>query len=217
MRNKFTIFIRRFFKIWIEPRQTLRAILDEQPGYHVWTFIVVYAFFQAFEPEYYFFFAGRGPLDVQLLIGLVISIGFDVLALFFFSGFWLMIGKWMGGKANFKEVMTAYAWSYPPSIIGIILLQLGNIPKWLTLLSGETDLKSLLARPHMSWESPSQGISLLLVGWTTVLLVINLSEAHKISIPRSIALVLTILVPFTLIVVVGIALLMLSQLGIHWH
>jgi hypothetical protein len=217
MGNRFRVFFRRFVKIWVEPRQTLRSILDEQPGYHVWTFVLVYAVLSAFQPLLFVPFLGRLPLDLLFLGALLFSIAFDVILLFFFSGFWYLIGKWMGGKGTFKGVMTAYAWSYPPALIGVLFQQLAYIPQLLSILSGETDFKTLFAESRMSWQSSCDLISLALAGWTAVLLVINLSETHKISIPRSIGLVLTILIPFMLAAVVGIALLVMSQFGVHWH
>ncbi|HJT25165.1 MAG TPA: YIP1 family protein [bacterium] len=211
----FSTFLRLFFQAWTQPRQVMKTLLEQRPGYHVWTLVILYAFFQTFEPEYFIPFLSHGALSTLLLVGLLVSVGFDVAAMYFFTGFWLLIGRWLGGKGNLKGLMTAYAWSYPPSIIGIILLQSSNIPTWLRITGGENDFKTIVTAPHMLWQASFHLLSFLLVMWTAVLLVINVSEAHKFSIGRSILTVLLVLVPVMAIVFVGAVFFAFWALKVH--
>lgn len=197
-------FLRFFFRVWTQPRQVMKTILSQEPGYHVWTFVVFYAILQAFQPEFYILFLGKTTLDMLLLAGILISVGADVAACLFLNACFYFVGRLMGGKGSWKDILTAFGWCYPPAIIGIIFLQLSNIPQWLRISAGETDVMTLIREPRVAWQSGCQALSFLLAMWTLVLWVVNISEAHKISIPRSLVLVL---VPFLIYVFIAIGII----------
>ncbi len=203
MPDPYSSFIRRFFRVWMDPRGVMRDILATQPGYHVWTLIVLYALLQAFLPQYYAFFAGREDLSLLLSIGILLSIAFDVAVFFLFTGFWYWAGKLLGGKGSWKDVQTAYAWCYPPALVGTFLLQLGGIPVWLKMISGEINTLALLTLPRQGWQILLEALSFLLNLWAVVWLVPNLAEAHRFSILRALALLLMLLIPFVVLAVVG--------------
>ena len=215
MDNGFSTFVSLYFKIWTQPRVILRHILDNQPGYHVWTFVVFYAVFQAFLPIFYSPFAGRMTLDMLLLIGILISLVIDMGAFYYFSGLGYLLGRLLGGKGTFRDLQTAYAWSYPPACIAIIVLQVSQIPTWLRMMAGETNTMALLTVPQMAWQGSGRVLSLLLNLWTLVLLVVNVSEAHKISKWRSFGLMVLLLIPITLVGIAGTLLLVFSGLIQH--
>src|ERR1035441_9192339 len=215
MDNGFSTFVSLYFKIWTQPRVILRHILDNQPGYHVWTFVVFYAVFQAFLPIFYSPFAGRMTLDMLLLIGILISLVIDMGAFYYFSGLGYLLGRLLGGKGTFRDLQTAYAWSYPPACIAIMVLQVSQIPTWLRMMAGETNTMALLTVPQMAWRGSGRFLSLLLNLWTLVLLVVNVSEAHKISKWRSFGLMVLLLIPITLVGIAGTLLLVFSGLIQH--
>jgi hypothetical protein len=187
----------------------MRSILDHQPGYHVWTLVIAFAVLSAFQSFYYFPFLGHVPMDMLVLAELIFSIFFDVVMLFLYTGVWYLGGKWWGGKGTWRDVMTAYGWAYPPTFIGMIFLNISDLAYWSKINSGMTDFKSIYMPPQMPWQSPCNSIATALLGWTLVLQIINLSEAHKISIPRAFVLVMMINIPMALIYITLIVFMVL--------
>jgi hypothetical protein len=103
------------------------------------------------------------------------------------------VGKWMGGKGTFSEVMAAYIWCTPPAFIGILLNVIAVIPTWAKVFSGVTDEKLLLA-PQMGWQSILVTLYSLSILWYVALMIVAISESHRISMWRSLALGLVVII-----------------------
>jgi hypothetical protein len=196
--NRFSTFISLYLKIWTQPRKTLRKILDDQPGYMVWLFVVFVAIFQALMPFFYAPFTGYLPLDMLVLIGICAILVFDSLGFFYFSWMTAFLGRVLGGKGTSKDLRTAYAWCCPPFCAALVLGQVGMIPNWLALMGGETHILALI-RPQTPWQIWLRAFIYPLEFWTLFLLVINVSEAHKISSLRSFILLILVFVPTVIV------------------
>ncbi len=199
-----------FFEVWFHPRKVVRTIIATRPGYCVWAFILTYAVLQAFLPEDYVSFLGQMPLGITVLIGILFSLLLDVTAFVVLGGLTYQLGKWLGGKGSWEDMEVAYAWAYPPALIGILFMQSRGLPVWFQMIAGETDSRALLLQPHQWWQILFQGISAILTGWTILLWIINISEAHKLSIPRSIGIVVLVFIPIVLLTI-GFAVFIASR------
>ncbi len=204
MDNRFSTFISFYFKMWTQPRKTIREILDAQPGYKVWLFVVFAGIFQALVPFFYAPFTGYLTLDMLVLIGICVVIALDILGFVYFSWMTALLGRALGGKGTFKDLQTAYAWCCPPFCAALVLGQASAIPNWLALMGGETHLLSLII-PQSPWQIWLRAFVYPLEFWTFLLMIINVSEAHNISRLRSFVLLILVFVPT---VILGMIILM---------
>jgi hypothetical protein len=67
------------------------------------------------------------------------------------------------------------------------------IPTWAKVFSGVTDEKLLLA-PQMGWQSILVTLYSLSILWYVALMIVAISESHRISMWRSLALGLVVII-----------------------
>jgi hypothetical protein len=118
----------------------------------------------------------------------------------------------LGGKGGFKDMQTAYAWAYPPACVAIVLFLAGHIPTWFVLIGGENHIFTLLTLPQDPWQELLQTSAFLLVFWTVILWITNVSEAHQISVLRSFLLIVLSMIPVFVAGIAGIVLLIFAGL-----
>lgn len=196
-------YFEAFFKILFKPVETFKTLVAEDPGYGQWILIPIYTFLAGVNPTLYLVFLKFLPdwaaLLVEILVMMVVGITFYWIAVI--CNF--LIGKWLGGTGTLGNMATAYAWAYVPCFGGLILMRLGEIPKWALILGGETDVKVVGAAGNilvLLTALPALAFFL----WSWVLMAFGISEAHKISLGRAFG-VLGIFFAFAVLVGVVIA------------
>lgn len=107
--------------IWVEPRKTIRAIIQSNPKFGFLLLSAVYGLPMAFNLAQSFNLAATVPLWAIVLGSLVICtflgmIGISVSA-------WLLqfTGRWIGGKGDFQSVRAAVAWSNVPNFVTVLM------------------------------------------------------------------------------------------------
>src|SRR3972149_1436669 len=106
--------INPWFKIWIHPKRTVRRIVDTDPNYRLLCLSTIYGFpflLQLAQSLSLSFFI-TWPLI--LLASLILAPFIVYLGISVMSGLYSWVGKWLGGRGDFKDVRTAVAWSYLP-------------------------------------------------------------------------------------------------------
>ena len=111
-----------FLRIWIKPRETIRYIINTNPTKYVFIIAMVYGMLEflnkAIEKNY-----GESMSLVSIFIqSIVFGSLLGILALFINAALIKWTGKWIGGKANFDEIMAAIAWGIVPLLTGVIIL-----------------------------------------------------------------------------------------------
>lgn len=189
-----------FFKILTQPKETMRALVDNDPGYGKWVLIPVYTFLAGFNPTFYLMGLKFLPPWAALLAEIFVMMVFGIFFFWFNSIANFLIGKWLGGKGTLGAVATAYAWAYVPCFGGLVLMQLGQIPKWSMILGGETDLRMIAAAGNI--------LALLTMlpafaffAWSWVLMAFGISEAHRFSVGKGFG---TVGIFFGLLLVIGV-------------
>ena len=197
-------FIPLLFRACVQPKKTVQMVLDQDPNYFVLPMVLVYVAVSSFSPIYYLPLIKRLPLPIALLGGVVLWTEIGFLFFILLSGIFYLAGKLLGGKGTFGEVRTAYAWSVPPNLLGVIFLIISQAPIWAKVLGGETDLAASLSAPKLWWQSLSGGIFGAVDIWGWVLILINVAYVHKFSVWKSFIIFLVIVVPlmffFTMLV-----------------
>jgi hypothetical protein len=201
-------YLRAFFSVCVHPRETVRQLIEQDPGYGIWLLVPLYSFIAGINPDYYFLFHKWLPPIASLLASILVMMIFGVGAFWVYVVVLYFLGKLLGGTGKFKEVCTAYAWVYPPAYGAILLLLIGGIPKWLKILEGATELKDIVTPVGTIWFALCALLAVGFIIWCLVIMVIVISEAHKFSIGRAIGVFLIILgiclVLVALFIVVGI-------------
>jgi hypothetical protein len=187
-------FLDSFFGVWTSPRQVVRRILDQRPGYGVWLIILVSSLLTALKPgafmatSYYI-----GDLSAAALV-------FPAVFLLELVGFWAWclfshaLGRWFGGTADFRGVTTANAWANPPYLLSQALDLVVLMPIWVTVLFFPDDLVARIGS-NAAWQKVLGFGALILALWGMVLMVVNLSEAQRFSKAKAFLVLLLYVVP----------------------
>ncbi|HVM32758.1 MAG TPA: Yip1 family protein [bacterium] len=174
-------FGRAFFKVFTAPRQTIREILDKDPRAYFWPLLAILTLTSDDDPSVAIFLASKMSAQAAIALSFVFNI---VITL---GSFWLLAwivyvsGKAMGGKGSFRDIQAAYLWAVPPYILAAFFNFLANGSIWLALFSGETETTTLLALPRNFGQDIAMAARIILLGWSLVLQVITVAEAHQIS------------------------------------
>lgn len=187
-----------WMKIWVEPRQTIRAIVEYNPKYRFLFLSILYGlpmllnFAQTFSlsEQFSFLAISIGALILAPFIGMIgISIGAALI-------FWT--GKWIGGTASFLNVRAALAWSNVPNLVSVLL--------WSIMIGF---FKNTLFLENFA-QAPFDGSQLRLIFtvfflqtalsiWSFIILIKSLGEVQGFSAWKGL---LNILIPFFLIGIV---------------
>ena len=110
-----------WLRIWFEPRETMRQILNTglQQGFLILS--AIYGLPLAFNLVQSFAFSTLIPLWAILIGSLVLCPFLGMIGIYVAT--WLLewTGRWIGGKAHFMEVRSAVAWSNVPTIVTILM------------------------------------------------------------------------------------------------
>lgn len=184
--------------IWTRPRQTIRHIVETDPGRHVILLAALAGVGETLDRA-----SGRSlgdtlPFGVILAFGLILGPIAGIISVYLGGALYRWSGSWLGGQATSEQVRASLTWSYVP-VIAVLPLWIAQI-----LLVGEEMFTT--ATPRLD---ANPFLAVLLLGiiaieviaaiWAFVLLLHTLAEVHKFSAWRALgALVLgslVILVP----------------------
>lgn len=169
-----------FLTVWVKPRQTIRHIVETQPGGAAGLALIMAAFAGKFV-------MGAVPsaeqLGAPLLTVATVSVIAGALgglgAWYLFGWFYRWVGSWFGGQASAAQVRAAIAWVEVPTLVLFAF--------WIIVFLLSPDAATILLVP-----------SLIVWGWQTVLACHTLGEVHRFSAWKGFG---TLLIPNTLIMV----------------
>lgn len=171
--------------MWVNPRQTIRSIVADNPKRSLWILAAIYGFSSLLNTFQSMAFGGVISPVAIVVIALIFG-PFWGYALF--AGWsWLttLIGKWLKGEGDFSSVRAAYAWSCVPlSVNAVIWLLL------VTLMGGQ--IFQNFVDSHLMSQSQIVLLFVLLTAkmgfviWAIVLYLNALAEVQKFSILRAI-------------------------------
>ena len=196
--------------MWTAPRKTIRGIINTNPDSKLFLLSLIYGL-----PMMFYYAQGSSlgqsyRLSTILLISLIGAVIIGYIGINIGSALIFFTGKWIGGKASFKQVRASIAYSNVTNIVSIAI--------WLFLMMLFRQSVFLADFPYAS----SLGdfafimnsiflVQLVVAIWSMVIFVASLSETQGFSVFKSIInTLLPIGVVFVLIWVLG---LLLSLLG----
>ena len=192
-------FIPLFLKASIQPTKVVRTVLDRDSNFFIWPMIIVYAAISTSSPFFYMPLLKRIPFPLALLSGFVLWTTVGILIFLVFVWIFYFVGKRLGGKGSFEKIRTAYVWSVPPILWGIIFLLISKFSIWMKVFGGETDMKILSMGPKPWWQIVSSLLVVFTDYWAWVLVVINTAYVHKFSIWKSLAIFLVLVIPVSML------------------
>lgn len=191
-----------WLSIWVEPRKTIRAIIntDSKFGFYVLSF--VYGLPMAFNLAQSFYLISSVPLWAIIIGALVVCtflgmIGISVSA-------WLLqfTGRWINGKGSFQNVRAAVAWSNVPNIVTILM--------WVALIGifgGQVFAPEFTETHFFGFQAGAVFIIFLIQSivsvWGFILLLHTLGEVQGFSAWKAL---LNVIIPVVIIVAIWLLL-----------
>lgn len=178
--------------IWFQPQPTVRHLIATEQTQHVYPLAALAGVAQ--ELTFSFFDAGN-PL--KLIFDLATGALFGVIVVFLGSALVTWLGGKLGGVGTWQALRIAVAWAAAPYVALIALL----IPLQILFL--------LLADATGNWQLPLvRNLALFANSYAAALLVLNVREAHRLPLWKTLALVavplLILLLPLLAAVLIAI-------------
>jgi hypothetical protein len=199
-----------FLSMWTSPKKTIRSVINTNPDSKLFLLSLIYGL-----PMMFYYAQGSSlgqnyQLSTILLISLIGAVIIGYIGINIGSALLFITGKWIGGKASFKEVRASVAYSNVTNVVSIGI--------WLLLMTMFRQAVFLADFPYASslgnFAVIMNGIfivQLVVAIWSIVIFVASLSETQGFSVFKSIInTLLPIGVVFVLIWVMG---LLFSLLG----
>lgn len=179
-------------EIWFRPRTTIRHLVNNNPTYMVWPLALLAGISTALNNNIGATANSNSSANIILwiissIIGGVIG---GALSLVIGASIYRGVGSWYGGEGTSDEIRTAIAWAGLPSVVTLplfiptVLLFEGNLFQGTTFRFEQQPLLLLLYVPVIA-------ISLLASIYQFVLSVVTLAEAHRFSVWRALATIVT--------------------------
>lgn len=199
-----------FLTMWTSPRKTIRQVIDHDPDSKLFVLSLIYGLPMMF---YYAQNASLGQtssVSTILLIALIGAVIIGYIGINIGSALLYFTGKWIGGKASFKQVRASVAYSNVTNIVSIAI--------WLILMSM---FKESVFKADFPYASSLGNFALLMntiflvqlvvAVWSIVIFIASLSETQGFSSFKAVInTLLPIGVMFVLLWILG---LLFSLLG----
>lgn len=155
--------------IWVQPRQTIRYLVDTDPKMHFWVLAVFYGVVRVVSWGMQIgigdFFQPAGVAAFILLVGPLAG----VFGIFVTAGLLQIAGRLFGGKATGPQLRAVLAWAAVPmsvlSFVGMVPLLflfgqqvfIGSDPQMAAILFGQGDVGTFLGSGLGAWWAVLEG------------------------------------------------------------
>lgn len=162
--------------MWVNPRPTIRAIVNSNPNYGVFYLSWIYALQCLLFLSSYWSFGLTFSFSTILIATLMVAPFFGWIWVHFSGWVLHFTGEWLGGNAPMAYLRAAAAWSKIPSVIALgmwIILMITN--SQLAFINGVSGTSALFIN----------FISFILGIWSIVLLIQSVREVQGFSALRA--------------------------------
>jgi len=213
MANGLADSISPFFSIWIEPRATIRRLVDSDPTRNVLALAAIGPAINSLISQWSAVINGTTHPSVLWPLWVAFSVAiqavFGILFLYIFAAVFRWSGSLLGGIATSVDVRAALAWSQVPAIVAEIILL-------FALFAGVPMPKMLPGRLPLI--DPAFYKVMVVEGvlgiWGFIVSLKCVGEVHRFSAWRAFAAIL--IPPIIVLVIVGLGVfLFASMVGKH--
>lgn len=195
-----------WFAIWVQPRTTMRQIIDSDPRRLVHLLAILGGAakgLQSYVPEPA---ASMLPLPAIITMKMILGALLGLTMLYLFGLLMWLTGRLLSGAGDFVAVRAALAWSNVPAIWGLLLLlPLLAFIGWEAL---NADVRDVADRPGaFVLMVPLLLVQFAIGVWQLVILFKCMAEAHRFSAWHALAAfiiaVIALAIPIVLLVIVA--------------
>ncbi len=178
MQNK--LGVNPWIKMWVEPRKTMRSIINFDPTHRFYLLSAVYGFPMLLHLAQTFSL-GQMYSAAGIVIGsLILAVLVGMLGIYISSGLLFWTGKWIGGKASFTHVRSAVAWSNVTNVVNsvmwLILVGLFGTSAFL-----DTFTQTAFVGRQLTFVALIFTVQTVLAVWSFIILLKGLGEVQGFS------------------------------------
>ncbi|HEY5235234.1 MAG TPA: Yip1 family protein [Rhabdochlamydiaceae bacterium] len=108
-------------QMWVRPRETIRAIIQTNPGYMYPLLCFIYGFPMALQLAQNFSLGNRFHVAGIVVGAAILAIIVGAVMINIATALFTWTGKWIGGVGTYQQVRAAVAWSNMPSVVNIAI------------------------------------------------------------------------------------------------
>lgn len=184
--------------MWVQPRKTVRMIIDRNPRFRFFILSAIYGFPMALNFAQNLSLGASIPLWAIIVGALIVSTVLGIIGIS--VGTWLLqfTGRWIGGKGDFLSIRAAVAWSNVPGIATILM--------WLVLIGMFGSMLFNTQFSNAQFYGVQAGVVFIVFlvqvvasVWGFILLLQGLAEAQGFSVWKAL---INVIIPFVIVVAI---------------
>lgn len=196
--------INPWVKMWVDPRETIRAIVNYNPHFRFGVLSVIYGLPAMFHMAQNLSLGTQFPISVILIGALAFAFIFGMIGISVASALLFWTGKWLGGQASFLELRAAVSWANVTNLVPIFLWVILTIIYGSNIFIGQF-MQNLIAQQDLATVFPFFFIQMVVAVWSLVILFKAIGEVQGFSAWKAL---LNALIPF--IIVIGVVSLLVG-------
>ncbi len=189
-------------QMWVRPRETIRAIIQTNPGYMYPLLCFIYGFPMALQLAQNFSL-GNSYSVVGIVIGsAILAILLGAIMINIATALFTWTGKWIGGVGTYQQIRAAVAWSNMPSVVNIGIWVI-NLAVFGVRIFRNDFVETQFAGNELSIIFMTALVQLVVAVWAFVITLKALGEVQGFSAWKAL---LNILIPI-FVIFVGVSIL----------
>ncbi len=188
--------------MWVRPRETIRAIIQTNPGYMYPLLCFIYGFPMALQMAQNLSLGNRYPMAAIVAVAAIIAIILGAIMINIATALFTWTGKWIGGVGTYQQIRAAVAWSNMPSVVNIGIWAI-NIATFGVRIFRSDFVESTFVGNELSIIFLTAVVQLVVAIWAFIITLKALGEVQGFSAWKAL---LNIFIPI-FVIFIGVSLL----------
>jgi hypothetical protein len=189
-------------QMWVKPRETIRAIIQTNPGYMYPLLCFIYGFPMALQLAQNFSLGNRFHVAGIVVGALILAMILGVVMINIATALFSWTGKWIGGVGTYQQIRAAVAWSNMPSVVNIAIWMI-NIAVFGVRIFRSDFVETQFVGNELSIIFMTALVQLVIAVWAFVIMLKALGEVQGFSAWKAL---LNILIPI-FVIFIGVSIL----------
>jgi hypothetical protein len=188
--------------MWVAPRETIRAIIQFNPGYFYPFLCLIYGLPMLLQVAQNFSLGDRYPLAGIVIVSLLLAGIIGALMINISTALFYWTGKWIGGTGSYQTIRSAVAWANVPNLVNIFI--------WIVnigVFGGRIFQHNFVETPFVGGELGviflTSVVQIIVAIWAFIIILKALGEVQGFSAWKAL---LNVIIPF-LVIFVGVSIL----------
>jgi hypothetical protein len=188
--------------MWVRPRETIRAIIQTNPGYKYPLLCFIYGFPMALQIAQNLSLGNSYSVAGIVAVAAIIAIILGAVMINIATALFTWTGKWIGGVGTYQQIRAAVAWSNMPSVVNIAIWAV-NIATFGVRIFKSDFVESTFVGNELSIIFLTAVVQLFVAIWAFIITLKALGEVQGFSAWKAL---LNILIPI-FVIFIGVSLL----------